>query len=59
MDPGMVYEGFLMDPTDNLTLVLHGLLWELSNRQATQGGSFLTFLRFLGISLLLDICGGI
>ena len=38
MDPVLVSEGFLIDPPECLTLVLHGLLWVLSNRQATQGG---------------------
>ena len=54
MAPGLVSEGFLMDPPECFTLVFNGLLWYLPNRQATQGGSFLTLLIFLGIINLLD-----
>ena len=49
----MVYEGFLIEHPECLTLVLHGLLWDLKNSQATQGGSFITLLVFLGIIILL------
>ena len=38
MAPGLVSKGFLVDPPERLPLVFHGLLWEFSNRQATQGG---------------------
>ena len=44
MDPGLVC----------LPLVLRGLLWEFPNRQATQGGSFMSLLSLLGITPLLD-----
>ena len=54
MDPGLVSEGFLIDPPEHLPLVLNGLLWEFPNKHATQGGSFLIFLSFLGIIPLLD-----
>ena len=54
IDPGLVSEGFLIDLPERLTLVLHGLLWDLPNSQETQGGSFLTFLSLLGIIPLLD-----
>ena len=39
---GLVSEGFLIDPPECLPLSLHGLLWEFSNSQATQGGSDLS-----------------
>ena len=35
MSPGMVSEGFLIDPPDCLSLVLHVLLWEFTNKHAT------------------------
>ena len=54
MAPGLVSEGFLIYPTEIFTLVLHVLLQELPNSQATQGGSFLICLSFLGIIPLLD-----
>ena len=54
MDPGLVSEIFLIDPHNNLSLVLHGLLWDLPNSQSAQGGIFLTFLRLLGIFILLN-----
>ena len=53
MDLSMVYEGFLIEPPECLTLVLHGLLWDFKNSQATQGGSFITLLVFLGIIIIL------
>ena len=59
MEPGLVSKGFLMDPPDHLPLVIHGLLWELSNRQAKQGGIFLTLLSLLGIRPLLETWWGI
>ena len=31
MAPGLVSEGFLIDPLEFLTLILHGLLWEFTN----------------------------
>ena len=55
MAPGMISEGFLIDPLECLPLVLHGLLWDFPNIQATQVGSFLILLIFLGIIPLLDI----
>ena len=54
MSPGLVSEGFLIDSPGCLSLVIHGLLWDFQNRQATQGGGVLIFLRFLGIIPLLD-----
>ena len=48
-----------MDPPERLNLVLHGLLQDLPNIQATQGGSFLTLLRLLGVIPLWDKCGDI
>ena len=51
----MFSEGFLIGPLECLPLVLHGLLWDFPNIQATQVGSFLIFLIFLGIIPLLDI----
>ena len=54
MNLGLVSKGFLVDPPDRLPLVFHGLLWDFPNSQATQGGFFLSFLRFLDISPLLD-----
>ena len=55
MDLGLVSEGLLIDPLDCLPLVLHGILWDFTNKQSKQGGSFLILLRFLGIIPLLDI----
>ena len=54
VDPGLVSKVLLIDPPELLSLVLHGLLWYFSNKQATQGVSFLIFLVFLGIFPLLD-----
>ena len=54
MATGVVSEGLLVDPPKCLPLVLHGLLWEFTNKQATQGWSFLILLSFLGIITLLD-----
>ena len=50
----MVSEGFLINPPECLTLVLHSMLLGFTNRQATPGGGFLTLLIFLGIITLLD-----
>ena len=44
MTPGMVSEGFLIDPPENFPLVLHGLLWEFPNKKMTQGGILLSLL---------------
>ena len=49
MAPGLFSEGFLVDPFGCLPLVLHGLLWDFTNIQATQGGSFMIFLVLLVI----------
>ena len=54
MAPGLVYESFLIDLPENFLLFLHDIFWYFPNRQATQGQSFLTLLRFLGIIPLLD-----
>ena len=54
MDLGLVSEGFPIDLLQCLPLVLHGLLWDFPNIQATKGGSFLIFMSFLGITPLLD-----
>ena len=54
MAPGLVSEGFLINPLDFLTLVLNGILWDFTNIQATQGWNFLIFMIFLGITPLLD-----
>ena len=54
MDPGLVLEGFLTDPTKRMPLVLHGILWGFTNSQATQGGNFFTLLSFLDIIPLLE-----
>ena len=40
MDPGLVSKGFLIDPPEFLTLVLHVLLWEFTNSQDTKWGDF-------------------
>ena len=55
MEPGLVYEGFLIEPPECLPLVIHGIMWDFPNIQATQVGSFLILLIFLGIIPLLDI----
>ena len=41
---GLVSKGFLIKLPERLTLLIHGLLWEFPNRQATQRGSFLNLL---------------
>ena len=38
MAPGLVSDGFLVDPPECLSLVLHGILWYFPKMQATQGG---------------------
>ena len=52
--PSMVYEGFLIDLTGLVPLFLHGLLWYLTNKQATKGEIFLTLLILLGSISFLD-----
>ena len=54
MDLGTVSEGFLIEAPECLPLVLHGLLWDFPNKQATKEGSFMIFMSFLGITPLLD-----
>ena len=54
MAPVLVSEGFLIGPPECLPLSLHGLLWELPNRQGTQGGG-LTLLILLVINPIWDI----
>ena len=54
MSLGMVSKVFLIDPPERLPLVLHGLLWDLTNSQVSQGRIFLTMMSFLGIIPLLD-----
>ena len=54
MAPGLVSEGFLIELPEILPLLLHGLLSGFPKRQATQGGSFMVFLIFLGAIPLLD-----
>ena len=54
MELGLVSKDSLIDLLDYLPLVLHGLLWDFPNKQATKGGSFLVLLSFLGIISLLD-----
>ena len=54
MSPGLVSKSFLIHLPDCFYLVLHGLLWGFTNRQATQGGGVLTLLVFLGIIPLLE-----
>ena len=54
MASGLVSEVFLIELPKNLPLVIHGLLWDFTNKQATQGGSFLILLILLGIITLLD-----
>ena len=51
---GLVSKVFLIDPIECMPLVIHGLLWYFPDVQLTQGGSFLIFLSFMGIILLLD-----
>ena len=34
----LVFEGFLIDPPECFTLVIHDLLWDFPNIQVTQGG---------------------
>ena len=58
MGLGLVSGGFLIDPLGCFPLVINGLMWYFPNRQATQSGSFLTFMRFLGVKPLLDDMGG-
>ena len=52
---GLVSKGSLINLSERLPLVLRGLVWVFPNRQAKQGGFFLTLLRFLGIFPLLNI----
>ena len=52
--PGLVSEGFLIEPPENLPLVFHGILWGFPSRQGTQGGSFLILPRLMVIIHLLD-----
>ena len=54
MAPGLVYEGFLIDPHVYIPLLINDLLWELPNRQAMQGGRFIALLGLLGITPLLN-----
>ena len=54
MSPGLVLEGLLMDLTERLPLVLHGLLWDFTNSQATQGDNVFTLLRILVIIPILE-----
>ena len=54
MAPGLVSKLFLIDPLECLPLVLHVFLWVFPNIQATQGGSFMIILIFLGIITLLN-----
>ena len=54
MSPGLVSQGLLIDPPECLPLVLHGLLWDFPNKQATQWGIFMILLSLLGITPLLD-----
>ena len=55
---GLVSESFLIDPPECLTLVIHGLLWDFPNIQATQGGSYMVFMSFLVIIPLLGSLRG-
>ena len=41
MATGLVSEGFLVDLPGRFLLVLHGILWDFQNRQASQEGSLL------------------
>ena len=52
---GLVSKVFLIDPIECLRLILHVILWDLSNMQSTQGGIFLILMSFLGITPLLYI----
>ena len=52
--PGLVSEVFLINPPERLPLILHGLLWDFSNSQATLGGSFPTLWILLGIIPFFD-----
>ena len=54
MAPGLVSEGFLIDPPECFPLFLHGLLWGLPNRQETKGGGVLTLMSFLGTTPILN-----
>ena len=54
MDPGLVLEGFLTDPTKRMPLVIHGILWGFTNSQATQGDNVFTLLRILVIIPILE-----
>ena len=38
MEPGLVYEGFLIEPPECLPLVIHGIMWDFPNIQATKEG---------------------
>ena len=40
MSLGLVYEGLVIDSLKCLHLVLHGLLWDFPNMNATQEGKF-------------------
>ena len=40
MAPSLVSKGFLIDMLDFLPLVLHGILWDFPNMQASKGGEF-------------------
>ena len=53
MDLGLVSEEFLIDPPKFLPLVLHDLLWDFPNSQATKEGSFLKIMNLLGVITLL------
>ena len=50
----LVPDGFLIDPSEFFPLLLHSLLWDFANKQATLWGGVLIFLIFLGIIPLLD-----
>ena len=52
---GLVSEVFLIYPPECLTLVLHGILWDFTNKKATQGGTFMILLIFLDIITLFYI----
>ena len=43
MASSLISEGLLMDLPECLALVLHGLLLDFPNNEATQGGSFRIF----------------
>ena len=59
MAPGMVLEGFLMDPPESLFLFLHGLLWDFINRKATQGVTSLPYWYYWVLFLSWRVWGGI